>query len=244
MVCKKEAGQQAGGCSAARVRKQSPRRKPTLRPRIQRISHPDPPEALILLWCRLQNPKVALLFGSEVHTGSCTGPNKIQGHIPAPPKYTLRYPKYHLLETIRPLIEVHWGVQVMAIFCGEADFHSPNRRPLVWAPDPDHLFVHYRPCTKRDGHIPTFYLLLYVGGSRKVPQRTTARVWLPSSIHSIVAQNTGQDTLPHQTLPKPQPMLSCRNLVKQLCSEPSHRTLSLRTTQYIYTCICIPTHET
>ena len=26
-----------------------------------------------------------------------------------PPNYPLRDPKYHLMETIRPLIEVHWG---------------------------------------------------------------------------------------------------------------------------------------
>ena len=30
--------------------------------------------------------------------------------VPAPPNYHLRHPKYHLIETIRPLIEVHWGV--------------------------------------------------------------------------------------------------------------------------------------
>ena len=29
--------------------------------------------------------------------------------MPAPPNYPLRQPKYHLMETIRPLIEVHWG---------------------------------------------------------------------------------------------------------------------------------------
>ena len=29
-----------------------------------------------------------------------------------PPNYPLRDPKYHLIETIRPLIEVHWGVLV------------------------------------------------------------------------------------------------------------------------------------
>ena len=32
--------------------------------------------------------------------------------LSAPPKYSLRNPKYHLTETVRPLIEVHWGVQV------------------------------------------------------------------------------------------------------------------------------------
>ena len=38
----------------------------------------------------------------------------ISGHcklsnLPAPPNYPLRDPKYHLIETIRPLIEVHRG---------------------------------------------------------------------------------------------------------------------------------------
>ena len=32
--------------------------------------------------------------------------------IPAPPNYPLRDPKYHLIETMRPLIEVHCGVLV------------------------------------------------------------------------------------------------------------------------------------
>ena len=31
-------------------------------------------------------------------------------YLPEPPNYPLRHPKYHLIETIRPLIEVHWGV--------------------------------------------------------------------------------------------------------------------------------------
>ena len=30
--------------------------------------------------------------------------------IPAPPNCPLRNPKYHQIETIRLLIEVHWGV--------------------------------------------------------------------------------------------------------------------------------------
>ena len=29
---------------------------------------------------------------------------------PAPPNYPLRNPKYHLIETIRPLTKVNWGV--------------------------------------------------------------------------------------------------------------------------------------
>ena len=37
---------------------------------------------------------------------------KTQNHTlpPALPNCPLKYPKYHLIETIRPLIEVHWGV--------------------------------------------------------------------------------------------------------------------------------------
>ena len=31
-------------------------------------------------------------------------------YLPAPPNYPVRYPKYHLIESIRPLREVHWGV--------------------------------------------------------------------------------------------------------------------------------------
>ena len=31
-------------------------------------------------------------------------------YVPAPPNCPLRDPKYHLIETIRPLIELHWGV--------------------------------------------------------------------------------------------------------------------------------------
>ena len=29
-------------------------------------------------------------------------------YLPAPPNYPLRRPKYHLIDTIRPLIEVRW----------------------------------------------------------------------------------------------------------------------------------------
>ena len=39
------------------------------------------------------------------HLGTC--------HLPAPPNYPLRDRKYHLTETIRPLVEVHWGVLVV-----------------------------------------------------------------------------------------------------------------------------------
>ena len=32
------------------------------------------------------------------------------GIPPGPPNYPLEDPKYHLIQTIWPLIEVHWGV--------------------------------------------------------------------------------------------------------------------------------------
>ena len=37
-----------------------------------------------------------------------------QGSLPAPPNYPLRDPKYDLIDHIRPLIEVHWGVLVQS----------------------------------------------------------------------------------------------------------------------------------
>ena len=42
-------------------------------------------------------------------------------HVPAPPNYPLRDPKYHLIETIRPPIEVHWGVLVMLLYNSKAE---------------------------------------------------------------------------------------------------------------------------
>ena len=36
--------------------------------------------------------------------------------VPAPPNYPLRYPKYHLIETIKPLIEIHWGSRLIPYF--------------------------------------------------------------------------------------------------------------------------------
>ena len=59
----------------------------------------------------------------ELLNHHCMGVAKNQRHLlrvkkatpkqdsqPAPPNYPLRDPIYHLIETIRPLIEVHWGV--------------------------------------------------------------------------------------------------------------------------------------
>ena len=52
-------------------------------------------------------------------------PESLNGHVPAPPNYPLRDPKYHLIETIRPLIEVLWGVQVYGLF-GPAMWEGPE----------------------------------------------------------------------------------------------------------------------
>ena len=49
----------------------------------------------------------ALSFGKGLST---RGPHLEVGLL-SPPNYPLRHPKYHLTETIRPLMEVHWGVQ-------------------------------------------------------------------------------------------------------------------------------------
>ena len=48
--------------------------------------------------------------------------------VPAPPNYPLRYPKYHLIETMRPLIEVHWGSRYMRLLFGSPHWHA-DRRP-------------------------------------------------------------------------------------------------------------------
>ena len=56
---------------------------------------------------------VARLFGSiGIWSGAPALPTEglKPGSPSAPPNYTLGYPKYHLIETIRPLIHVHWGV--------------------------------------------------------------------------------------------------------------------------------------
>ena len=41
---------------------------------------------------------------------------------PARPNYHLRYPKDQLTETIRPLMEVHWGSRILA--CGISTIKS------------------------------------------------------------------------------------------------------------------------
>ena len=40
-------------------------------------------------------------------------------YLPAPPNYPLRYPKYHLIETIRPLKKVHWGGAGICVYVPE-----------------------------------------------------------------------------------------------------------------------------
>ena len=47
---------------------------------------------------------MGLSIGLAIHR-----PYTIGYAIPAPPSHPLRHPKYHLIESIRPSIEVHWG---------------------------------------------------------------------------------------------------------------------------------------
>ena len=41
-----------------------------------------------------------------------SGPGQLpkECNVPVPPNSPLGHPKYHPIETIRPVIEVHWGV--------------------------------------------------------------------------------------------------------------------------------------
>ena len=51
------------------------------------------------------------LIGNAVASGPGRAANCVKHSFPpAPPNCPLRNPKYHQLETTRPLIEVHWGV--------------------------------------------------------------------------------------------------------------------------------------
>ena len=52
------------------------------------------------------------------------------------PNYPLRDPKYHLMDTIRPSIEVHWGVLVMSVLPATCVFPVPARAagPGPWRP--------------------------------------------------------------------------------------------------------------
>ena len=48
--------------------------------------------------------------------------------IPAPPNYPLRHLKYQLIQTIRPLIEVHWGGlgAILGCFVVQTSFEGPD----------------------------------------------------------------------------------------------------------------------
>ena len=56
-------------------------------------------------------------------------------YIPAPLNYPLRDPKYHLVETIRPVLEVHWGVLVGI----DIDMHKQIR---VYMHTPIYIYVY------------------------------------------------------------------------------------------------------
>ena len=53
--------------------------------------------------------------------------------LPAPPNYPLRHPNYHLIEAIRPLMEVHWGSRCShwftEVLLAAASLEGKIRRP-------------------------------------------------------------------------------------------------------------------
>ena len=62
-----------------------------------------------LFWAPLEvqvKPKKERLkvYSSQVNSSQAASSQ------PAPPNYPLRYPEYHLIETVRLFMEVHWGV--------------------------------------------------------------------------------------------------------------------------------------
>ena len=94
-----------------------------------------------------------------------TGPNAPHGYLdlqhaqhngsyaPAPPNYPLRHPKYHLIETIRPLIELHLG----GLGCPNSLFWDV--RPLsraLWRSF-EFQFQHEDSTSKKGGQMPRTY---------------------------------------------------------------------------------------
>ena len=57
--------------------------------------------------CCLREPPTDATSPSAVHVSETLAIRR--GLLPAPPNSTLRDPIYHLIETIRPLVEVHRG---------------------------------------------------------------------------------------------------------------------------------------
>ena len=71
----------------------------------------SPLRACMLNWMSVRtSDQLSLSLVSLIWSGY--GPSPSCSHTSAPPNCPLRNPKYHLIETIRPLIEVHWGVLV------------------------------------------------------------------------------------------------------------------------------------
>ena len=49
----------------------------------------------------------------------------------APPNYPLRCPKYYLIETMRPLVEVHWGPHVPEPLSEPGSDRAPTRHGVA-----------------------------------------------------------------------------------------------------------------
>ena len=73
--------------------------------------------------CELQSILLVSARTWRLKKGGSRGHNKIHP-LPAPPNYPLIDPKYHLIETTRPLIEVHWGVQEYGPTVHNLDYSS------------------------------------------------------------------------------------------------------------------------
>ena len=80
---------------------------------------------LIASTCYLKVPK--LTFQNHLKQ-----PKQQTLYVPATPNYSLRNPKYHLLENARPLIEVPWTVYVHGAF--QQAFVTASLRMLQSAP--------------------------------------------------------------------------------------------------------------
>ena len=77
-------------------------------------------------------------------------------HHPAPPNYPLRDPKYHLIETIRPFIEVHWGPGSRGIWPG-AGLPGPGVLLAAWPP----LAIGVQPGPIQHRHIDLIYMCIH-----------------------------------------------------------------------------------
>ena len=75
-----------------------------------------------ITWAMFRVIRLATLPCALQTTLTCRSRQKLIS-IPAPPNYPFRHPNYHLMETMRPFIDVPWGVQVP---CTQLDELNPE----------------------------------------------------------------------------------------------------------------------